>query len=92
MQFKAYASTILLAMALPACLAAPLPVGSNNIDRSPAEVLEKPENCLVWDEKLGTCKEWANKPAAAVEQNAAPKPKKKLSCEDCFPFWTLSIL
>lgn len=91
MQFKGYVSALFLAMAFSACLAAPLPVVLDKIERSNSEV-QKPEGCLVWDEQLGTCREWTNKPAATVEQDAAPKPKKKLTCDNCFPYWTLSIL
>ena len=68
MQFKGYVSALFLAMAFSACLAAPLPVATDNIERFNSE-LQKPEGCLVWDEQLGTCKEWTNKPATTTSSS-----------------------
>lgn len=94
MQFKACISVVLLTLALPTCLAAPIPSTTQD-STSNAEVLQKPEGCANWDRKLGNCLDSDSMTATTVEQrDATPskKPYKKLTCDDCFPYWALSIL
>lgn len=97
MQFKVYISVALLALALPTCLAAPLPdTTQGSIDNiAPTEVIQKPEGCKNWDRKLGNCLDSDSMAATTAERQDAtpsPKPYKKLTCDDCFPYWALSIL
>lgn len=60
---------------------------------APFKCKPKPEGCLEWDQKVGHCYQWDPELKLHARDTAkVVSSPKKLTCDDCFPFWTISIL